>query len=408
MTEPGLGGLLKDEKSRVTRVFCVIDIVGSTKFKDSGSDAEWVTTYDWFYEALGIAAGSEDDSGRLVKFVGDGALLVYEARDAASAINNSIALLERLKNERSRSLVQFEISVGITFGEARMWTREDGYVDYLGPTVDKAFRLSGIATGNALLVDAATCSAANMYEVGSAVGKATGRAPEEYLGQQREATLKGFSKPSPYHEILWDDSRYGLAEGQQTEDTSFVLSRWDADRVMESIAAAPDDSEIWILQTWFPDHEEFVALLESQLRLKLLRLRVLLVNPRPPEDGNADILGARVALRDESREYAAIHVRAAVDSLVNIKKRVDRAHEEAGRELDLVIKFYDFMPFGPIYGVGHDEVFVGVFLCDRSSQAGFGVVMTDETSPEWSVIRNHFDHTWEVSVQEYPAMEPSN
>lgn len=395
------GARYTNDDTLIDQVFSVINIVGSAS-KDSGSQAEWLTTYEWFYKAIEEVVSESGDAGHVVKFVGDGVLLAYAPSHAHAAINDAIRLLEKLKLQRQHSLVRFEVSVGITYGEVRMWPHRDGSVDYLGPAVDRAFRLSSVAAGNALLVDSPTCSAANTFAVKSQVGRATSRTPDEYLGDRREVGLKGFTKTTKYHEILWDDVRHGLAEGNQAKDTSFVRGRWPTDRVQAAIANSPDDTEIWILQTWFPDHEEFMAFLERQLEDKLLRFRILLINPEPPLDGEPDVLGGRIVMRDETRDYAAIHVHAAVASLLSIKKRVDRHYRDRGRELDLQIRFYNFAPFGPIFGIGRRELFAGVYLCDRSSATGFGVEMTDETSREWSVVQSHFETAWDSARVVFP------
>lgn len=400
-SEPG--GRFANSDTLIDQVFSVINIVGSTS-KDSGSQAEWLTTFEWFYQAIEEVVAESGDAGHVVKFVGDGVLLAYQPSQAHAAINDAIRLLEKLKLQRQHSLVRFDVSIGITYGEVRTWPHRDGSVDYLGPAVDRAFRLASVAAGNALLVDSPTCSAANTFAVKSQVGRATSRTPDEYLGERRETELKGFTKTTKYHEILWDDIRHGLAEGNQAKDTSFVRGRWPADRVQAAISSAPDGTELWILQTWFPDHEEFMAFLERELEEKLLKLRILLINPEKPEGGEPDVLAGRVAMRDETRDYAAIHVHAAVASLMSIKKRVDRLHRDRGRELDLQIRFYTFAPFGPIFGIGRRELFAGVFLCDRSSATAFGVEMTDETSREWSVVQSHFETAWESSRVVFPEI----
>jgi class 3 adenylate cyclase len=397
------GGRFANSDALIDQVFSVINIVGSTS-KDSGSQAEWLTTFEWFYQAIEEVVAESGDAGHVVKFVGDGVLLAYQPSHAHAAINDAIRLLEKLKLQRQHSLVRFEVSIGITYGEVRTWPHRDGSVDYLGSAVDRAFRLSSVAAGNALLVDSPTCSAANTFAVKSQVGRATSRTPDEYLGDRRETELKGFAKTTKYHEILWDDVRHGLAEGNQAKDTSFVRGRWPADRVQAAIRSAPDGTEVWILQTWFPDHEEFMAFLERELEEKLLKLRILLINPDKPEEGEPDVLAGRIAMRDETRDYAAIHVHAAVASLKSIKKRVDRIHRDRGHELDLQIRFYSFAPFGPIFGIGRRELYAGVFLCDRSSATAFGVEMTDETSREWSVVRSHFETAWEASRVVFPEI----
>ena len=138
------GARLSNSETLVDRVFSVIDVVGSTS-KDSGSQAEWLTTYEWFYQAIDEVVSESGDAGHVVKFVGDGVLLAYKPSHAHVAINDAIRLLEKLKVQRQHSLVRFEVSVGITYREVRVWPHRDGSFDYLGPAVDLAFLLSAMA-----------------------------------------------------------------------------------------------------------------------------------------------------------------------------------------------------------------------------------------------------------------------
>jgi class 3 adenylate cyclase/cold shock CspA family protein len=201
--------VFNDPTSRVYRVFLVVDINDSTGMKEREPEANWITSYAWFFDLVGSVVA--EYGGNLVKYVGDGALAVFGENEATHAINAAIALLERIRDENRKRLVKFSCSIGIASGEAREFEVVQGAKDYIGSTVDRAFRLCGAANANAVFVDSETTAAANMNRVTSQVGAALNRKTGEYQGPSQLITLKGFASPVSYYEIWWDRDRYGVS-----------------------------------------------------------------------------------------------------------------------------------------------------------------------------------------------------
>lgn len=156
-----------------------------------------------------------------------------------------------------------------------------------------------------------------------------------------------------------------------------VYNEWSLSRVKRALKEAKPDATVRILQTWFPE-EEFIDCLQDYFihEGKKFDLRLLLLDAGNPPSGGADLLSARVKLRGVTREKAATEIQEAIEGLIQLKENVDLAWREAsGRNhrapiLDMEIRLYDFLPFGPIYQIGDDLMFVGFFLNYDTSAAG--------------------------------------
>jgi len=202
--------------SRITKTLVIVDLNASTNMKEVQPEAQWLTTYGWFFDML--ASTISKFKGRIVKHLGDGAMAVFSDDHPADAINWAISVQEAMADGRDKNRVSCDCSVGIAYGEVVEFDAENVRVesgdckDYIGSVVDRAFRLSGAANAKAIFVDADTVTAAAMNKVRSRLGanKSPARKPNEYQGEPELVTLKGFSRPVSYHEILWDSDRYGV------------------------------------------------------------------------------------------------------------------------------------------------------------------------------------------------------
>lgn len=204
--------------SRVTKTIVVVDLTGSTNMKEAQPEAQWLTTYGWFFDMLGTTI--ENYKGRVAKYLGDGAIALFSEDHPAEAINWAIAVQEAMADGRERNRVACDCSIGIAYGEVVEFDPEKvlpnatvDRKDYIGTVVDKAFRLSAAANAKAIFVDTDTVAAAAMNKVQSRLGhnKSPRRKVAEYSGQVQSVNLKGFSRAVSYHEILWDADRYGVS-----------------------------------------------------------------------------------------------------------------------------------------------------------------------------------------------------
>lgn len=208
---PSLADTFRSQESRVIRVIVAVDLTNSTNMKEDQPEALWLTTYGWFFDMLGETV--EKHNGHVVKYLGDGAMAVFSEDHAAEAINWAIEVQETIADAQAHKRVVCDCSTGIAYGEVVEFETPDGARDYIGTVVDKAFRLCSAANAKAIFVDTDTADAAAMNKVRSRVGLSTApkRKVAEYQGPEESVTAKGFSRPIPYHEILWATTRYGVS-----------------------------------------------------------------------------------------------------------------------------------------------------------------------------------------------------
>ena len=171
-----------------------------------------MNTYAWFFDLLGDSI-PKDKSGKIVKYLGDGVMAVFDEEHPADAINWAIVIQEKIVEAQETRHVFCDCSIAITYGKVVEFNTPDGMQDYIGTVVDKAFRLAGVANAKAIFVDTDTIIAAPMHRVQSRVGMTSmpRRTATTYQGtMQSVKPLKGFSQPVAYHEILWASSPFGI------------------------------------------------------------------------------------------------------------------------------------------------------------------------------------------------------
>ncbi len=198
------GFLFPDTREERTIVF--VDLVDSTGMKEREPESSWVPAVHWLYRA--VAARVSRDAGRVVKFLGDGVMLSY-ADGATQAINDAILIQETIRDAVHERRVALRCACGISTGHVVTFVDAQGNEDYLGLVADRAARLCSLASAEAIFVDRTTVASAQLNKVHSSVGVALHRPIEAYHGRQEHARLRGFVQPVPYHEILWDQERFG-------------------------------------------------------------------------------------------------------------------------------------------------------------------------------------------------------
>lgn len=207
-----LSEALNDPDAHPQVVVMFVDMVDSTPLKEKTPEANWLSTYGWFYETVSgpiIQAG-----GQIVKFTGDGALAVFTDDKAVDAINASIKVQESITEGVDNRRVEITCSIGIATGEAvRFATPGDKpTADYIGSTVDRAARLCSVASPMAIFMDETTRLSTIATRITSQIGNITRprRPANEYIGSEQTIALKGFGRPVTYYEILWAMQRYGV------------------------------------------------------------------------------------------------------------------------------------------------------------------------------------------------------
>ena len=173
-----------------------------------------------------------------------------------------------------------------------------------------------------------------------------------------------------------------------------MIPKWDDKLIKDAIQSAPNNSTIRILQTWLPDKEYFCPILERLLMEseKQFRLEVLLMN----SDESNNLLDARIKLRSETRNHAQHEIHATITRLAQMKQRVDAVWEKkySGAKLNLKIRSYEFMPFGPYYQIGKNKIFLGFYLNYDSSVHGPMLVISNSKSEIWTSFEQNFVKGW--------------
>src|SRR5690348_4027074 len=156
------------KEPRATKAIVAIDLANSTAMKEQQSEVGWLSTYAVFFGLLArtIAASS----GKIVKYLGDGALAVFDEDDPADAINWAIKIQEEVADTIEAKIAFFDCSIAITYGKVVEFETPEGNKDYIGSIVDKAFRLCSAANAKAIFVDRDTIIAAPMHRIASRAG----------------------------------------------------------------------------------------------------------------------------------------------------------------------------------------------------------------------------------------------
>lgn len=258
--------------------------------------------------------------------------------------------------------------------------------------------IEGLRQEPAYLLYFGLCMLFVFFGVGVGVhGVTSGQPLAQYLGFGGfvVALLAGFAVISRV-----ETPRINTATGATL---NVICDNWDSEKVYKTLKNAPPDATIRILQTWFPE-ENFVSRLEHLLisHNKRFSFEVLLLDSDGDGELQADLLSARVKLRkDASRTNAVEKINDAVKGLLELKRNVDAKWQEAtphGRRpptLDIEVRLYNFLPFGPIYQIGNDVMYVGFFLNYATSSAGPMLeVQNSSDNPLWRCFKRNFDKGW--------------
>lgn len=222
---PELGEAFQTPASRVRRTALYVDQVGSTEMKAKVPEAQWVTTAAFIYETINrVIAEIKPGSEVLVKWLGDGALLTFDASDVTHALNAGIRIQYTIKKaNESRSIESF-CSIGIATGWVFAFTTPNDTPDHLGAVMDRGARLCSAANANAIFIDHDTSAAADMTAIESPLGVELDRNAKEYLGEAERVAAKGFEQPLEYFEVLWDKQRFSVKNKIETDRTRQPVS----------------------------------------------------------------------------------------------------------------------------------------------------------------------------------------
>lgn len=192
------------------------------------------------------------------------------------------------------------------------------------------------------------------------------------------------------------------------EDDISVFKFWkeSCKQICKALKKAPNNSTIRIIQTWLPDLEDFIKELDILLKKnKKFKFQILLINYDPDikDDKSFDLLNARLKCRSgETRDHAIKKIEDSISQFKNLKKSVEKQWKEFRKEklkLDLKIRQYDFLPFGPYYQIGNKEMFVGFYLNHCSSINAPMVKILPKAKTAWDLFEEHFEIGWKKSTK---------
>jgi class 3 adenylate cyclase len=177
-TEPQRRGERSVAVSRTRRLAAVwfADIVGYTALSNSNEDAA-LEVVDEFQRLVRQEVG---EKGRVVKFLGDGALSIFDS--AQRAIESAIRLRDAFEVSPVARAHGCTLSVGVHMGE--VVAAEDG--DVYGEGVNIASRIEGVATSGQVLVSE------DVYRL---IQNRPGFDPHPF----GEHVLKGVARPMPLY-----------------------------------------------------------------------------------------------------------------------------------------------------------------------------------------------------------------
>lgn len=244
-----------------TAVF--FDLRNSLEGKVTRSAAAWLSDLGFLYTTVRTCK-DELVPHAVIKFAGDGVILVVDSSYAADAINCAIKVVEAFAEASAPRRGQFtgdvsvEVSVGIATGELLQFQPPEGGLDHVGPVMDIAARLCSMASPNAILVDTITVEVANMGKVSSRHGVLMRRTPAEYRGDRELVKMKGIPDLFAYHEVLWEAHRFGIRSEAVTEAASSRAAQQHPPvsalpTVTPERSRGADDKKIGTVKTWLPD-----------------------------------------------------------------------------------------------------------------------------------------------------------
>ncbi|MFJ3882804.1 adenylate/guanylate cyclase domain-containing protein [Streptomyces sp. NPDC090077] len=243
-------GTFSNSSSQVERTILFVDLTGSTALKHHMGYKAWLPILGSFLDIATEAVAA--NGGTVVKYLGDGALAVFDADRAHDAVCAAIHVQEGLQREIEQgALRDSQATVGIATGKVIEYPAPGGgTMDYVGSAVDLAARFSGNAAPGAIWIDKGTHGAANHNKISSIAGRADHRT--DYFQPEETAPAKGFPDDVPYYEVIWDRTVVprGVKNAVMTET---VKARPAAPVPHQMSAAQTGESVDGVVVTWFGD-----------------------------------------------------------------------------------------------------------------------------------------------------------
>lgn len=151
------------------------DIEDSTRRSAELGDRAWLEAINGHFALLQRV--TESSGGRLVKTLGDGAMMAFPG--AGAGVEAAIKLQREVANS------SLKLRVGLHTGDAIAMAQ-----DYVGVTVAKAARVTSAASGGEILISAVTAALITN--------------PDVRYGETRNVELKGLAGTHPLVPVVWN------------------------------------------------------------------------------------------------------------------------------------------------------------------------------------------------------------
>jgi hypothetical protein len=224
----------------------------------------------------------------------------------------------------------------------------------------------------------------------------------------------GAGRAPPWEDVLRYGGGFLFWAGALTFALSFIrvevagevlLPKWNQAAVEDALRAAAPDAAVWLLQTSFPVMNQLITTLHSLLvdGGKRFHLRILMANPT--SENGKHVIAARMRLREQAPAAHEIEIESQIDQFIKMKTDVDaeRGHGVGVGPLDMEIRLYDHLAYGPQVHVGEDVAFVGFFFATCSSVNAPMLQVTKGNREALQQFRKDFEKSWARSVPRYPA-----
>jgi hypothetical protein len=165
-----------------------------------------------------------------------------------------------------------------------------------------------------------------------------------------------------------------------------VVGQWDLKTIQSSLenASAGDEVRIWI--TFFVDLQKMDNIVRRLID-EGVKIQILMMNAE-----NEGLVRSRFRLRTSYRQNPPLKAQNTLRD--QFRTFQDIATETMGRRGSLEIKQCDTMPFGVFYQIGHQVMFLGLFLSAETWQEG-PLIKFYPGSPQWKILSQNWSDCWE-------------
>ncbi len=251
---PSLAKVFISPEAKKYEIVMFIDMTDAETQKRKESETSWLNTLGWFFDTV-TEHIAEDGGGEIVKYLGDGAMAVFDKDLAPRALQAAVNIQEDIKKANRSGNLSVNCSIGISAGHTVCFENPHQHIpDYTGAVIDKAAGLCAAANAGAIFAGTEFLAVSGLGDDGPETPK-KGEGRKIRPGDLQKIKLSGFINAIDYHEILWDTQPYGIKSRYGTE-TSLKLEKLELES--EKHALPEHKAMLYkkfkgIIERYFPD-----------------------------------------------------------------------------------------------------------------------------------------------------------